>query len=257
MLKDTGAENGLPTEDIPRVKCTRFQWPPFEANRSWLMAKNKFNTNTDLFNGTFGRMVFSFKPRTARDGRIPRQGSYSEDFYKQLDEYLVRLDVCKGQFVISRLNKLIDRLAQDMATLADLTDDDVLWDMSKRALVSAWKAGCILWVLNNQTWTKPMGELVEWLVYHDIWSKMRLFADMLAQGSDAAIEAQKRGPQNMLESLPDTFNQPQLEALRLSVGKSKEGGAQLRLWLHRGFITYSNQTGLYSKTDEYLSRDKK
>lgn len=211
----------------------------------------------DLFNGTFGRMVFSFKPRTARDGRIPRQGRYSEDFYKQLDEYLVRLDVCKGQFVISRLNKLIDRLAQDMATLADLTDDDVLWDMSKRALVSAWKAGCILWVLNNQTWTKPMGELVEWLVYHDIWSKMRLFADMLGQGSDSAIEAQKRGPQNMLESLPDTFNQPQLEALRLSVGKSKEGGAQLRLWLHRGFITYSNQTGLYSKTDEYLNRDKK
>jgi hypothetical protein len=37
-----------------------------------------------------------------------------------------------------------------MASLADLADDDVLWDVSKRALVSAWKAGCVMWVLNNQ-----------------------------------------------------------------------------------------------------------
>ena len=44
-----------------------------------------------------------------------------------------------------------------MATLADLTDDDVLWDISKRSIVSAWKAGCLLWVLNDQTWTKAMG----------------------------------------------------------------------------------------------------
>ena len=28
---------------------------------------------SDLFNGTFGRMVFSYKARTSRDGRIPRQ----------------------------------------------------------------------------------------------------------------------------------------------------------------------------------------
>ena len=207
----------------------------------------------ELFNGTFGRMVFSYKPRTSRDGRIPRQGKYTDDFYRKLDEYLVRLDLCKGRYVIRPLNKLTDRLAEDMASMADLADDDVLWDCSKRALVSAWKAGCILWVLNGQTWTKSMADVVEWLVWHDIWSKQAIFADMLGKDADTVSEVLRRGPKNMLDSLPDTFNQSQLEALRVELGKSKEGtGSQLRKWLFRKFVTYSNQTGLYTKTEEYL-----
>ena len=207
----------------------------------------------ELFNGTFGRMVFSYKPRSGRDGRIPRQGKYSDEFYQKLDEYLMRLDVCKGRYIIRRLNTLTDKLAQDMATMADLADDDVLFEISHRALVSGWKAGCILWALNNQTWTKPMGELVEWLVYHDIWSKMQIFADMIGKDADTMGEAHRHGPKNMLDSLPDSFNEKQLEALRMELGKSIEGtNSQLRKWVFRKFITYSNQTGLYTKTDEYL-----
>ena len=215
-------------------------------------AARKFYKN-ELFNGTFGRMVFSYKARQERSGRIPRQGKYDEQFLKKLDEYLVRLSICKGRYIVKPLNKLIDQLAADMASLADLTDDDVLWDISKRALVSAWKAGCLMWVLNGQTWTRAMGELVEWLVYHDMWSKMRLFADMLSQDADEINEAQRRGPKNLLEDLPTSFNEAQLEALRMQLGKSREGtNAQIRKWIYRKFITYSNQTGLYTKTPEYL-----
>ena len=212
---------------------------------------------SDLFNGTFGRMVFSYKPRTSRDGRIPRQGKYTDEFYKQLDEYLVRLDICKGRFVIGPLNRLTDQLAADMATLADLTDDDTIWDASKRALVSAWKAGCVLWVLNNQTWTKSMGDLVEWLVYRDIWSKMQIFGDMLREGDTSTSEARRNGPKNMLENLPDTFSELQLEALRTQLGKSLDGTRdQLYHWTVRGFITYNDQTALYTKTDSYLKGGK-
>ena len=208
----------------------------------------------ELTNGTFGRMVFSYKPRSInRSGKIPRLGKYPDEFYQKLDEYLARLDLTKGRFIIRPLNKLTDRLAQDMASLADLADDDLLFEISHRALVSAWKAGCILWVLNNQTWTRAMGELVEWLVYHDLWSKMQLFADMLGKDTYQMSEVQRRGPKNMLDSLPDTFNEAQLEALRTSLDKSKEGTkGQLAQWVFRGFITYSNQTGLYTKTEEYL-----
>lgn len=207
----------------------------------------------ELFNGTFGRMVFSYKARTSRDGRIPRQGKYTDEFYRKLDELLVRLDICKGRYVIKPLNSLTDKLAEDMAKLADLADDDLLWDVSKRALVSAWKAGCVLWALNGQTWTRSMGDLVEWLVYHDLWSKMQLFADMLGKDADQTSEAQRRGPKNMLDDLPNSFNEKQLEALRTSLGKSQEGtDAQLRKWEFRKFITYCPQTGLYTKTDEYL-----
>ena len=219
-------------------------------------ATRKFYKN-DLFNGTFGRMVFSYKARTSRDGRIPRQGKYSDEFYGQLDEFLVRLDTCKGRFVIKPLNQLTDGLAQDMATLADLTDDDVLWDASKRALVSAWKAGCILWVLNGQCWTTAMGHLIEWLVYRDLWSKTQIFSDLLKEGDTSTAEAAKGGPKNMLNDLPDTFNQAQLEALRTQMGKSREGTKnQLYKWVSRGFVTHSEETGLYTKTELYLNGKK-
>ena len=235
--------DGVTGNPILRTNLT-LSATPFAARRYY---KN------DLFNGTFGRMVFSYKARTSRDGRIPRQGKYDDAFYQKLDEYLARLDICKGRYIIRPLNKLADRLAQDMASLADLVDDDVLWDCSKRALVSAWKAGCILWVLNNQTWTKAMGDMVEWLVYRDLWSKMQLFADLLGKDADQVSEAQRHGPKNMLDDLPDTFNEAQLEALRMNLGKSKEGtSGQLRKWLFRKFITFSPQTGLYTKTEEYL-----
>ena len=209
----------------------------------------------ELHNGTFGRMVFSYKPRGSRNGRIPRKGEFTDEFYEKLDEYLARLDMTKGRFIIRPLNKLIDKMAADMATLADLIDDDVLWDVSKRALVSAWKAGCILWALNGQTWTKAMGELVEWLVYHDLWSKTQIFADLLGKDGDVTIEARRRGPKNMLGSLPDAFNEQQLQALRTQLGKNPEGAKdQLRVWGNRGFIEYSAQTGLYTKTEKYRGK---
>ena len=212
----------------------------------------------ELTNGTFGRMVFSYKPRGDHKGEIPRLGKFPDEFYQKLDKYLARLDLCKGRYIIKPLNKLTDRLARDMATLADLTDDDLLFEISHRSLVSAWKAGCVMWVLNNQTWTKAMGEMVEWLVYHDLWSKLAVFADMLKEGDTSLSDVVKTGPKNMLDDLQDSFNESQLEALRASVGKSKDGTKrQLRVWKNRGFITYSDQTGLYTKTEEYLFTVKK
>ncbi len=208
----------------------------------------KFFKN-DLFNGTLGRIAFSYKARGNRDGKIPRQGKYDEDFLAQLDEYIVRLQACKGRFIVKPLNKLADKMAADMAALADLTDDDTLWDLSKRAIVNAWKKGCVLYILNGQTWTKAMSEFVEWLMYYDLWSKNQIFGDMLKDGDTCVVEAQKSGPKNMLENLPDTFNEAQLEALRATMDKPKEGTKrQLRVWMSRGFITLSAQTGLYTKT---------
>ena len=59
----------------------------------------------------------------------------------------------------------------------------------------------------------------------------------------------------MLDSLEQSFSEQQLEALRVSLGKSQEGTKhQIDVWNNRGFITYSAETGLYTKTDEYLKR---
>ena len=237
--------DGVTGNPTLRVNIT-FSSTPFSARQFY---KN------ELYRGTFGRIPFSYKARQERSGKIPRQGKYGEGFLEKLDEYLVRLEACKGRFVIPQLNKLADKLAADMATIADLADDDVLWDMSKRAIVSAWKNGCILFVLNGGCWTRAMGELVEWMVYHDLWSKMQVFGDMLKGGDTCISEAAKTGPKNMLDDLQNSFNEAQLEALRVSVGKPKEGThRQLRVWMCRGFIEYSAQTGLYSKTEKYRGK---
>ena len=75
---------------------------------------------------------------------------------------------------------------------------------------------------------------------------------MFKSGSTAEND-QKSGPKNMLDSLDTSFNELQLEALRTSLGKSKQGTKhQLHVWKNRKFITFDEQTGLYTKTSEYL-----
>ena len=207
----------------------------------------------DLTNGFFGRIPFAYKGRGERKGRIPRQGNYDEAFMASLNQYLVRLEACKGRFVVKPLNRIADQLAEEMASLADLADDDTLFELSHRSIFAAWKKGATLWILNDQTWARSIGEFVVWFCYYDLWSKVRVFGDMFKGGDAPSEEIQKSGPRNMLERLTDTFGEAQLEALRLSLGKSKEGTRhQLSVWKDRGFIAYSCQTGMYSKTEAYL-----
>ena len=207
----------------------------------------------EMMNGFFGLIPFAYKPRGERKGKIPRKGDFDETFLEDLDKYLLRLDNCKGRFVVKPLNKIADQLAEEMARLADLSDDDFLFELSHRSIFSAWKKAATLWILNDQTWTRSIGEFMIWFCYYDLWSKVKVFGDMFKMGDSEGDDVQKKGPKNMLEDLPDTFNESQLEALRLQLGKSKEGTKhQLNVWVNRGFITFSNQTGLYSKTKKYL-----
>ena len=219
-------------------------------------ARQFFKNN--LYDGTLGRMVFSYKPRGNRDGKIPRIGKFSTDFYEQVDEYLARLDNCKGRYVIKPLNKLIERLANDIAELGDLTDNDCLWDMGKRSLIAAWKAGCIMWALNGMTWSRSMGDVVEWLVFHDMWSKYQVLGDMLKDGDTSTTDASKAAPANMLDDIKgDSFTEQQLDALRQSLGKPTGSATkrQLRVWVHRELVTFNSETGLYTKTETYLKRN--
>lgn len=207
----------------------------------------------DLTNGFFGRIPFAYKARGERSGKIPRQGTYNKDFLEKLDGYLLRLDNCKGSFVVKPLNKIADKLAEEMARLADLADDDTLWELSHRSIFSAWKKGAVLWILNDQSWSKSIGDFVEWFCYYDLWSKVKVFGDMFKAG-DGQEEAQRSGPKNMLDQLENSFNELQLETLRLSLGKNQEGTKhQLNVWKNRQFITYNSQTKLYTKTTEYLT----
>lgn len=208
----------------------------------------------DIRKGKTGRVSFAYKPRGERKGKIPREGLYDAAFIAQLDEYLKRLESSHGNFIITPLNKIADMLAVEMVKIADLTDDDTLFDLSHRCILSAWKKGATLWLLNNQTWTRSIGEFVVWFCYYDLWSKIQVLGDMFMP-SNSKENVQKSGPKNMLRQLDNPFPQSQLEALRTSMGKSVSGTKhQLDVWVNRGFIEYSAQTGLYTKTEKYFKR---
>ena len=207
----------------------------------------------DLTNGFFGRIPFAYKGRGKRSGKIPKQGTYSDEFLKELDTYLVKLDSCKGRFAVRLLNAKANKLAEEMAQLADITDDDMLWELSHRSIFSAWKKAAILWILNDQTWSKSIGEFMTWFCYYDLWSKVHVFGDLF-KGAEPLDEekVRKNGPRNMLEDLPDTFCAQQLEAIRMEAGKDQKGTmVQLWHWKTRGLVTYSEETKMYTKTELY------
>ena len=234
---------GVTGNPILRVNITFSSTP--EAARAFY--------KKDMTNGFFGRIPFAYKARGERSGRIPRQGQYDDEFLAKLDKYLLRLENCKGTFVVKPLNNIADKLAEKMAQLADLADDDMLFELSHRSIFAAWKKAATLWILNDQTWSPSIGEFMIWFCYYDLWSKVHVFGDMFKGGDMPVEETEKCGPKNMLNSLPDTFNEQQLNALRISLGKPEKGTAhQLSVWKNRGFITFSKETGLYTKTDEYL-----
>jgi hypothetical protein len=207
----------------------------------------------DITNGFFGRIPFAYKGRSGkRSGKIPKQGTYSEEFLQELEKYLVKLDSCRGRFEVAQLNAKANQLAEDMAQLADITDDDMLWELSHRSIFSAWKKAAVLWILNDQTWSASIGNFMEWFCYYDLWSKVRVFGDMFKGIEYIDDTAKPEGVKNMLEDLPDTFSEQQLEALRLEAGKDSKGTKNLlRVWKNRRFVSYSEETKMYTKTELY------
>lgn len=207
----------------------------------------------DMRNGFFSRINIVYVPRGERIGKIPKQKDYDEDYLATMDMYLQKLKTAHGSFCVKQLIKVADQLAEEMVDLANLADSDDLFEISHRSIFSAWKKAAVLWLLNDQIYTRSIGEWMVYFCYYDLWARLQVFDQMISPGDVQTDNAHKRGQVNMLESLPDPFSEQQLENLRISLGKSKEGTKhQISVWTNRNFVAYSNQTGLYSKTEEYL-----
>ena len=207
----------------------------------------------DMRNGFFSRINIAYVPRGERIGKIPKQKDYDEDYLATMDMYLQKLKTAHGSFCVKQLIKVADQLAEEMVDLANLADSDDLFEISHRSIFSAWKKAAVLWLLNDQNYTRSIGEWMVYFCYYDLWARLQVFDQMISPGDVQTDNAHKRGQVNMLESLPDPFSEQQLENLRISLGKSKEGTKhQISVWTNRNFVAYSNQTGLYSKTEEYL-----
>lgn len=208
----------------------------------------------DMRNGFFSRINIAYVPRGERIGKIPKQKDYDKDYLATMDMYLQKLKTARGSFCVKQLNKVADQLAEEMVDLANLADSDDLFEISHRSIFSAWKKAAVLWLLNDQTYTRSIGEWMVYFCYYDLWARLQVFDQMISPGDVQTDNTHKRGQVNMLESLPDPFSEQQLENLRISLGKSKEGTKhQISVWVNRNFVAYSNQTGLYTKTEDYLN----
>lgn len=209
----------------------------------------------DMTNGFFSRVCFSYIPRGERKGEIPKVKEYDAEYLAKLDAILMELKRAHGCFHMRQLNRVADQLAEEMADLANFADSDALFEISHRCILSAWKKAALLWLINDQTYSRSIGEYMVYFCYYDLWSKMRIFYDKIEPVEDLEEETRKRGPKNFLTALPTSFNEQQLENLRVSLNRPKEGTMhQLSVWANRGFIEYSAQTGLYTKTEKYLRK---
>jgi len=194
-----------------------------------------------LLDGTLSRIGISYVQRPKdRTGEIPRQGIYDDAYRRQMDAYIVRLQAATGEIACPPANKLTARLAQEMAEIACLSDDENFEALSFRALVIAWLKGCVLYVADGYKWTPAIGHFMRWSLYYDLWSKLAIFAPKLKENQSSVDTSKTRqnGPVSMLDQLPDEFRYSDLERVREAAGKSVEGArAQLWQWSSRGFIS--------------------
>ena len=101
----------------------------------------------------------------------------------------------------------------------------------------AYLKACVLYVANGFKWEPEIDDFIRWSERYDLWCKMRFFGDMIAKEMNSAERSSKRGPENLLQLLPDVFTLSQLEALRLEHGLEQKGTKGIiRQWVHRQYI---------------------
>ena len=75
-------------------------------------------------------------------------------------------------------------------------------------------------------WEKAIESFCRWSLFYDLYLKMKLWGDLIRHADDD-VHTSKRGPRNLLESIPTgedmIFRFSDAVAARLKNGKSEEG----------------------------------
>lgn len=213
----------------------------------------KFFRN-DMHTGTFNRFLFIYKEQGERSGKIPVQGVLDPEKQQQIDEYLKRLSSYEGTHRIEALDKVIAKCSDEMATHANLTDDDEFFSLSHRSLIIGHKVGCCLWLLNDCRWTPAMAKHVEWVIAYDLWSKYQIFGDKISQNEFTAMDdSGKSGPKNLLDNMHnDSFSLQEFEKMCQENQTKTDAKGLLKNYKKRHYIVFCKETDLYTKTPKYL-----
>ncbi|MBO7467711.1 MAG: hypothetical protein J6T94_08540 [Bacteroidaceae bacterium] len=202
--------------------------------------------------GTVSRLDIATIIRPDDDDSAPILGIYDHSFAQELKPYLERLEAASGLIECRQARRLAMDMRQENSDAARLYESDAYRVLSYRANVIAWLKGMVLYVANGEKWDKAISDFVRWAEQYNMWCKMLYFGQQLEKELREEVAIQRQaGPQNLLELLPDEFTREQYRHMRSQQGKEGAGDSTLRTWVARGYITYDEATGNYSKTAEY------
>ena len=256
LAADPGNKYGqtrVGTMSVTERVTIRFNW-----NASTTIQKGQRYFSKILTDGPISRINFCTIPEREIGEDMPVYGTYDESYREALRPYIENLNKVTGLIECKEAFQLALKLKDENAEFARLSQDRTFENLSFRANVIAYLKACVLYVANGCKWEPEIDEFIRWSEQYDLYCKMRFFGDMIAKENFMAEKSSKRGPQNLLQILPDSFTAAQLLAIRLEHGLDAKGtDMMIRQWLHRNYIRRAYQyTGKRDSCDSCDSFEK-
>ena len=256
LAADPGNKYGqtrVGTMSVTERVTIRFNW-----NASTTIQKGQRYFSKVLTDGPISRINFCTIPEREIGEDMPVYGTYDESYREALRPYIENLNKVTGLIECKEAFQLALKLKDENAEFAQLSQDRTFENLSFRANVIAYLKACVLYVANGCKWEPEIDEFIRWSEQYDLYCKMRFFGDMIAKENFTAERSSKRGPQNLLQILPDSFTAAQLLAIRLEHGLDAKGtDMMIRQWLHRNYIRRAYQyTGKRDSCDSCDSFEK-
>ena len=256
LAADPGNKYGqtrVGTMSVTERVTIRFNW-----NASTTIQKGQRYFARVLTDGPISRINFCTIPEREIGEDMPVYGTYDESYREALRPYIENLNKVTGLIECKEAFQLALKLKDENAEFARLSQDRTFENLSFRANVIAYLKACVLYVANGCKWEPEIDEFIRWSEQYDLYCKMRFFGDMIAKENYTAERSSKRGPQNLLQILPDDFTAAQLLAIRLEHGLDAKGtDMMIRQWLHRNYIRRAYQyTGKRDSCDSCDSFEK-
>ncbi len=240
LAADPGNKYGqtrVGTMSVTERVTIRFNW-----NASTTIQKGQRYFARVLTDGPISRINFCTIPEREIGEDMPVYGTYDESYREALRPYIENLNKVTGLIECKEAFQLALKLKDENAEFARLSQDRTFENLSFRANVIAYLKACVLYVANGCKWEPEIDEFIRWSEQYDLYCKMRFFGDMIAKENFTAERSSKRGPQNLLQILPDDFTAAQLLAIRLEHGLDAKGtDMMIRQWLHRKYIRRAYQ----------------
>ena len=220
------------TQSVTERVTVRFNW-----NASTTIQKGQRYFSKVLTDGPLSRINFCTIPEREIGDKIPVYGTYDNQFRKELKPYIENLCMATGLIDCPEAYRLAEILSEENADFSQVTQNRIYENFTFRANVIAYLKACVLYVANGCRWEPEIEDFIRWSERYDLWCKMRFFEEDIQKANNVGEHSNKRGPSNLLQSLPDTFTEQQVVEARAALGLSEEGTAHLlSTWVYRKYV---------------------